>query len=115
MSTKNRQLKFLLEENDGVVVASLEDENDMSLHHTISGMPNPRIRAPRQTKDELEAMTHVMASIHHKEPKEFLAQNIEGVSQQINKHIHEIRKSLKRMQSLTHYVVTAKEVLDEME
>jgi hypothetical protein len=105
MNTKNRQLKFLLKENDGVVVASLEDENDMSLHHTISGMPNPKIRA----------MTHVMASIHHKEPKEFLAQNIEGVNQQINKHIHEIRKSLKRMQSLTHYVVTAKEILDEME
>lgn len=78
-------------------------------------MANPRIRSPRKTKEQLEQLTPVIASIHHKDLKEFLEHNIEGVNQEINKHNHEIRKSLKRMQSLTHYVITAKEILDKMD
>jgi hypothetical protein len=37
------------------------------------------------------------------------------MNQEINKQIQEIRKSLKRMQSYTHYVVKAEEILRELE
>ncbi|KHT56814.1 hypothetical protein RJ43_00025 [Alteromonas macleodii] len=115
VAKKNRDIIFTLKEKDGEVIASLEDAHDLSLQHTITGMPNPRVRAPRKSKSDIAEMTPILAAITHKEPKEFLEQNIEGVCQQINEHIHEIRKSLKRMQSLTHYVITAKEILREME
>ncbi len=55
-----------------------------------------------------------MAAIQHETREEFLSKNISGINQEINKHVQEIRKTLKRMQSLTHYVVTAQEVLDEV-
>jgi hypothetical protein len=112
---KNPKSRFVLEEEYGVVVASLEDENDLSLQHTIHGMPHPRIRAPRRSKSLIEEDSKRMAAVFHQTQEEFLIDNIEGINQEINKHVHEIRKTLKRMQSLTHYVVTAKEVLDEIE
>lgn len=110
---KNPKSCFVLEEENGVVVASLVDEYDLSLQHTIYSMPHPRIRVPRRTKSQIEEDSKFMAAIQHKTQEEFLSKNISGVNQEINKHVQEIRKTLKRMQSLTHYVVTAQEVLDE--
>jgi DNA polymerase/3'-5' exonuclease PolX len=112
---KQPKSRFVLEEEDGVVVASLLDDNDMSLQHTIHNMPHPRIRASRRTKSQIEDDSKFMASIQHESQKEFLKKNISGINKEINKHVQEIRKTLKRMQSLTHYVVTAQEVLDEIE
>jgi len=103
-----------LEESNGIVVASLADENDYSLQHTIHDMPQPRVRAPRRTKEQIEEDSKFLASIEHKTQKEFLEINIKGINQEINKHVQEIRKELKRIQSLTHYVIIAKEVLDEI-
>jgi len=105
---------FVLEEENNIVVASLKDEHDYSLQHTIHGMPHPRIRSPRSTKAQIEKDSKFMAAIHHETQAEFLSKNIKGINQQINEHIQEIRKTLKRMQSLTHYVVTAQEVLDDI-
>ena len=112
---KNPKSRFVLEEENGVVIASLIDENDLSLQHTIHSMPHARVRAPRRSKNQIEEDSEFMANMFHQTQKEFLAENIEGINQEINKHIQEIRKSLKRMQSLTHYVVTAQEVLNEIE
>jgi|GEM_PF-7118516 len=112
---KQAKSRFILEEDNGVVMASLLDENDLSVQHTIHGMPHPRVIAPRRTKKQLKDDSEFMASMSNKSQSEWLAANIEGMNQEINKHIHEIRKSLKRMQSLTHYVVTAQEILNEIE
>jgi len=112
---KNPKSRFVLEEENGIVVASLIDENDLSLQHTIHGMPHPRVRAPRRTKDQIRDDSEFMADMFHQSQSEWLAGNIEGINLEINKQIQEIRKSLKRMQSLAYYVVTAKEVLSEIE
>ena len=112
---KNPKSRFVLEESDGVIVASLVDEYDLSLQHTIHGMPHPRIRAPRSSKEKIEKDSKFMATIEHITQEEFLRKNIRGINQEINRHVQEIRKTLKRMQSLTHYVITAQEVLDEIE
>ncbi len=109
------QSRFVLEENNGVVIASLNDENDYSLQHTVQGMPHPRVRAPRRTKNEIIDDSNFMAAMSHITQEEFLNKNINGINHEINKQIQEIRKSIKRMQSLTHYVVTAQEILDEIE
>lgn len=110
----HRKSRFVLEEENGVVLASLLDENDYSLQHTIHGMPNPRVRAPRRSKEQIADDSHFMASIEHVAEDEFLEQNIEAANQEINEQVQEIRKTLKRIQSITHYVLTAKEVLNEL-
>jgi len=110
----NPKSRFVLEEENGIVVASLKDERDYSLQHTIHNMPHPRIRAPRRTKAQIEQDTIFMAAVYHETQEEFLSKNINVINQEINKHVQEIRKTLKRMQSLTHYVVTAQEVLDKI-
>ena len=112
---KQPKSRFVLEEENGVVVASLLDDNDLSLQHTIHGMPHPRVRAPRRTKEQIKEDSEFMAGMFHQSQSEWLVGNIEGINQEINKQIQEIRKSLKRMQSLTHYVVTAKDVLNGIE
>ena len=109
---KNPKSRFILEEENGVVVASLKDEDDFSLQHTIHGMPHPRTRSPRRSKVQIEEGSKYIGAILHQTQKEFLTKNIKGVNQEINKHVQEIRKSLKRMQSLTHYVITAQGILD---
>lgn len=111
---KNRKRRFVLEEEDGVVLASLLDEDDYSLQRTIYGMPNPRVRAPRRSKEQIVDDSHFMASIEHVADDEILEKNIEAANQEINKQVQEIRKTLKRIQSITHYVVTTKEILDEL-
>lgn len=111
---KNSKSKFTLEEGDGVVIASLLDENDYSLQHTIHGMPKARVRAPRRSKEQIFDDSVFMAGFHEKSQEEFLEQNIKGINHEINQNIQEIRKSLKRIQSHTHYVVTAQEILDEI-
>ena len=111
---KNRKSRFVLEEENGVVVASLLDEHDYSLQHTIHGMPNPRVRAPRRSKEQIADDSRFMARLEHMPETEFLDREIEAMNQEINKQIQEIRKTLKRIQSITHYVVTAKEVLNEL-
>ncbi len=112
---KSPKSRFVLEEENGVVVASLADDNDMSFQRTIYGMPHPRVRAPRRTKAQIEDDSKFMAVVHHETQEAFLSKEIKGINQEINKQVQEIRKMLKRMQSLTHYVVTAQEVLDEIE
>ena len=111
---KSPKSKFTLKEKDGLVIASLEDDNDYSLQHTIHEMPKPRIRAPRRTKEQIFDDSIFMAGFHHQSQEEFLERNIRGINHEINKHVQEIRKSLKRIQSHTHYVVTAQEILDEI-
>lgn len=111
---KQPNSKFVLEEKGGVVVAYLEDENDLSFHHTITGMPHPRVRAPRQDRDKIEGLAEVVSSVLHYESTEvYLEKNISGMNQEINKQIHEVRKILRRIQSNVHYVITAQEVLDK--
>lgn len=111
---KTPKSRFVLEEENGLVIASVVDENDLSLQHTIHGLPHPRVRAPRRTKTQIEQDSRRMAAIFHQSQEEFLMSNIDGINREINEHVHEIRKLIKRMQSLTHYVVTAKEFLDEI-
>jgi len=112
---KNPKSRFILEEENGVVVASLIDEHDYSLQHTIHGMPYPRVQAPRRSKEQIKEDSKFMASLEHVTQEEFLDKNMRGINQEINKHVQEIRKTLKRIQSHTHYVVTAQEILDEIE
>ncbi|MDX2367524.1 MAG: hypothetical protein QNK36_03835 [Colwellia sp.] len=107
--------RFVLEEKGGVVTASIQDEYDYSLQHTIHNMPHPRIRAPRRAKAQIEEDSKFSANMYHESQEEFLRHNIKGINQEINQHVQEIRKTLKRIQSLTHYVVTASEVLDEID
>jgi len=111
---KTPESRFVLEEKNGIVIASIVDENDYSMQHTISNMPHPKIRAPRRTKSEIEEDSKFFAAVFHQTQEEYLRKNIEGVNHEINKHIQEIRKELKRIQSLTHYVVNAKEVLEQV-
>lgn len=113
--SKNQKNRFILEEENGIVKASFIDENDLSLQHTIYNMPYPRVRALRKSKSQIMEDSEFMAAVHHKTEEEFLRKNIDSINQEINKHVQEIRKTLKRMQSLTHYVVTAQEILDEIE
>jgi hypothetical protein len=116
MSKRNKpKSRFVLEEENGVVTASLIDEFDYSLKQIIHDMSHPRVRAPRRNKEQIEEDSKFMASVHHQTQQEFLRKNINGVNQEINQQVQEIRKSLKRIQSLTHYVVTAKAILEEIE
>ena len=62
---KNQKSRFVLEEKDGVVIASLLDENNYSLQHTIHGMPHPRVRAPRRSKSQIEEDSEHLAVILH--------------------------------------------------
>ena len=66
-------------------------------------------------KNKYKEDSKFMASLEHVTQEEFLDKNIRGINQEINKHVQEIRKTLKRIQSHTHYVVTAQEILDEIE
>ena len=113
--TKELNSTFILEEKNGVVIASVENKHDYSFQHTVNRMPNPRVRLPRQSKDEIERWVYFEVSgCFYNSRRECLEKNIEITNQQINKHIHEIRKSLKRMQALKHYVIIAKELLSEL-
>ena len=116
MSKKIPKSHFILEEENGIVTASMRDEHeaDLSLQLTITDMPHPRVRAPRRSKAQIESDSKYFSVIEHKTQEEYLMSNIKGVRQEINKQVQEIRKTIKRMQSLTHYVVTAQEVLDEI-
>lgn len=106
---------FVLREENGVVEAALDDRNDLSLKHTIHEMPYPRVVAPRRTKAQIEQDSKFLAACSHESQEAFLRKNIVGMNQEINKQIQEIRKSLRRMQSYAHYVVTAEEILRELE
>jgi len=44
---------FTLEENNGVVIASVDNENDISFRHVVREMGHARIRSSRQSKDEI--------------------------------------------------------------
>ena len=111
---KAPESRFVLEEKNGIVIASIIDKNDYSMQHTISNMPHPKVRAPRRTKAEIEDDSKFFASVFHQTQEEYLRKNIKGINQEINKHIQEIRKELRRIQSLTHYVVNAEEILEEL-
>jgi hypothetical protein len=107
--------KFCLEEKAGVVTASPQDENDYSLQHTIHGIPNPKVRAPRADKQYiLDWSISVGSSPYYDSQEQYLKESIANTNQEINKQVQEIRKTLKRIQSLTHFVVTSKEVLSEI-
>jgi len=112
---KQPKSRFVLEEEMGVVEISLLDESDYSLQRMIHEMPHPRIRAPRRTRSQIENESEFMARINHEPQNEFLKKSIRGVNREINKHVQDIRKTVRRMQSLTHYIVTAQEVLEEIE
>ena len=112
---KTPKSQFVLAEDNGVVIASLEDEHDYSFKHTIHSMPHPKVKAPRRSKKQIVEDSQFKAAAFHKSQGEFLKMNIQNMSHDINDHLQEIRKTLKRIQSLTHYVVTAQEVLDEIE
>lgn len=107
--------KFCLEEKAGIVIASLQDANDYSLQHTIHAMPNPRIRAPRADKqDIIDWSKREGNSPYYDSQEQYLKESIASTNQEINKQVQEIRKTLKRIQSLTHFVVTSEEVLSEI-
>jgi heterodisulfide reductase subunit A-like polyferredoxin len=106
---------FVLREENGVVEASLNDENDLSLKHTVHDMPHPRVIAPRRSKAQIEEDSRFLAACSPDSHEAFLRKNIAGMNQEINKQIQEIRKSLKRMQSYAHYMVRAEEILRELE
>lgn len=106
---------FVLREKNGVVEAALEDEYDLSLKQTIHDMPHPRVVAPRRSKAQIDEDSKFLAACGGESHEAFLRKNIAGMNQEINKQIQEIRKSLKRMQSYAHYVITAEEILGELE
>jgi hypothetical protein len=112
---KTPNSELLLKEKNGLVELSLIDENDISLKRTIHDMPHPRIRSPRRTKDQIRSDSIFMANFNHTSQKESLKKNIRGINNEINEHIQEIRKELKRIQSLAHYVICAEEILNELE
>lgn len=91
---KTPKSRFVLEEENGLVIASVVDENDLSLQHTIHGLPHPRVRAPRLTKTQIEQDFRRMAAIFHQSQEEFLISNIDGINREINEHVHEIRRLL---------------------
>ena len=108
---------FTLEENNGVVIASIDDENDISLQHIVHEMDPARIRGSRQSKDEILSFAKFEANPsqpYYKSEEEYLRRNIENANQNIIEHIQEIRKSIKRMQSLKRYAAMAEEVLQEI-
>ena len=108
---------FTLEENNGVVIASVDDENDISFQHTVLEMDPARIRISRQSKDEILSFARFEASPsqpYYKSEEEYLLRNIENANQSIIEHIQEIRKSIKRMKSLKNYAAMAEEVLQEI-
>lgn len=105
---------FVLEEENGVVIATLEDAYDYSLQHTIHGMPHPKVKAPRLTKQKILENTKFKAAYFHETHEEYLQKSIKNVSHEINEHIQEIRKSLRRIQSLTHYAINAQEILNDL-
>ena len=111
---KTPESRFVLEEKNGIVIASIIDKNDYSMRHTISNMPHPKVRAPRRTTAQIEDDSKFFAAVFHQTQEQYLRENIEGINHEINKHIQEIRKELKRIQSLTHYVVSASEVLQKV-
>ena len=113
--SKKTRSRFILDENEGVITASLVDDFDYSLNQTIHGMPHPRVRAPRRTKEQIVSDSQFMAALHHETQSEFLRKNIRGVNNEINQQIQEVRKAIRRIQSLTHYVVTAKELIEDFE
>jgi len=108
---------FTLEENNGVVIASVDDENDISFQHTVLEMDPARIRSSHQSKDEILSFARFEASPsqpYYKSEEEYLLRNIENANQSIIEHIQEIRKSIKRMKSLKNYAALAEEVLQEI-
>ena len=107
--------RLVLKEKDGIVEMSLIDKNDISLKCTIPNMPHPRIRSPRRTKDQIKKDSVFMANFHRTSQKEFLKKNIRGINNEINQHVQEIRKELRRIQSLAHYVICAEEILNDLE
>ncbi len=112
---KTPNSNFVLREEGGVVEAVLDDKNDLSLKHTIHEMPHPRVVAPRRTKAQIDEDSKFMAACSHESQEACLRKNIAGMNQEINRQIQEIRKSLRRMQSYAHYVVTAEEIVRELE
>jgi len=113
--TQNKNSRFILEEKEGVVIASLRDDSDYSFEHTIKDMPVPRVRAPRYTKSQIKENSEYAAEITNETHEEFLIKNINGTNHEIHKSIHEIRKTLKRIQSKVQYILTAEEILDEIQ
>jgi len=106
--------QFILKEENGLVVASLRDDSDYSFEHSISNMPNPRVRAPRYSKDEIKESSAIGAALANKTHEEFLSKMINATNHQIHENIHEIRKSLKRIQSQVQYVLIAEKILKDI-
>lgn len=108
---------FTLEEKNGVVIASVDDKNDISFQHTVLEMDPARIRSSRQSKDEILSFARFEANPnqpYYKSEKEYLLRDIENANQKIIEHIQEIRKSIKRMKSLKNHADMAEEVLQEI-
>ena len=108
---------FTLEENNGVVIASVDNENDISFRHVVREMGHARIRGSRQSKDEILSFARFEATPnqpYYKSEEEYLSREIENANQKVIEHIQEIRKSIKRMQSLKNYAAMAEEVLQEI-
>ena len=111
---KKRSLKFVLLEKDEVVEAILNDDYDHGFHHRILHMPAPRIRAPRLSKEDVLYFANVMTMNEAIETnREYLHRQLGVMSQEINKQVHEIRRILKRTQSMVHYLKCAEELIAE--
>ena len=105
---------FTLHENEEIFYAKLEAYKDYGINMQIREAPKVRVKAQRPTKEYLKEMAEYMSSIFGTETYyEWLSNYSKGMNSEIKKQLHEIRKSIKRIQSFVHCIKLADELKNE--
>ena len=114
---KNKKKAFFLEEENGKVIAKLDAIEDYTLDMEIYEVPNVRVRAPRPSEKHLEEMAEHWASIDHnfETSQEWLEYYADSMNRQIIDQIQDIRKCMKRIQSLSCCIKTAQRIVKKNE
>ena len=115
MSKKTRPFKSLiLKEGNGKLYAKLDAESDYGIEMTITDVPNVRVRAPRPSEQRMREMAEFWANDPMLGPKEkWLKDYADGMNKQIIEQLQEIRKSMKRIQTLSYCIKTAQRLAAE--
>ncbi len=114
-SIKSPRKHFVLQEENGEIYAKLDVFKDHGIEMNVTSVPNVRVRAPRSTKAHLKEMAEMWANCdpNYSTSSEWLEKYNEGMNSQIISQIQEIRKSLKRIQSLSYAIKTAEQLIEE--